>query len=147
MISIQMERVEGDFGFEARDQNGHLLRMDSSTEHGGNGSGLRPMQVLLAALGGCSAIDVVSILKKQRQSIESFKIKIEGEREEGTTPSLWKKVKINFDLAGAIDADKAKKACALSIEKYCSVAETLRRAGAEIRWDLNVHHTIKQNEL
>jgi putative redox protein len=147
MISVEMERVEGDFGFEARDHNGHLLLMDSSVEHGGNSSGLRPMQVLLMALGGCSAIDIVTILKKQRQVIESFKIKIQGEREEGTTPSLWKKVQINFELSGRIDADKAKKACTLSVEKYCSVAETLRRAGAEIRWDLNVYQTIKQNEI
>jgi putative redox protein len=63
---------------------------------------------------------------------------IEGEREQGTIPSLWKEVKMLFVVSGDIDAEKAQKACALSIEKYCSVAETLRRGGATIRWELKV---------
>jgi putative redox protein len=138
MIKIQMQRKSGDFGFEARDENGHLLQTDSSLENGGSDFGFRPMQLLLAALGSCSAIDIVSILKKQRQTINSFEMVIEGEREQGTIPSLWKEVKMLFVVSGDIDAEKAQKACALSIEKYCSVAETLRRGGATIRWELKV---------
>jgi putative redox protein len=140
MIRIEMERVKGAYGFEARDGRGQTIRLDSSLEHGGSDSGVRPMQSLLMALGGCSAIDIVSILKKQRQAITGFAMKIEGEREEGKTPSLWKEVRIYFELTGSIDEEKANKACALSIEKYCSVAETLRRAGATITWSLTVHN-------
>ena len=89
-------------------------------------------------LGSCSAIDMVSVLKKQRQTIEQFKILVAGEREQDTIPSLWKSIKISFELHGDIDKEKAVKAGALSIEKYCSVAETLRRAGTEITWEVNV---------
>jgi len=98
------------------------------------------MQTLLLALGGCSGIDVISILKKQRLNVESFKAIIEGEREKGVEPSLWKKVNVQFLLEGNIDPDKAKRACQLSMEKYCSVAETLRRAGAKLNWSVMVNN-------
>jgi putative redox protein len=138
MVEIELTRAEGDFGFEARDANGHIVKMDSNPESGGVNFGVRPMQLLLMGLGGCSGIDIVSILKKQRQIIESFDMKIEGEREAGAEPSLWKAVKIVFILTGNIDADKAKRACALSMDKYCSVAETIRRAGCNITWEVKV---------
>lgn len=138
MIKVEIDRVEGDFGFQARDASGHLVRLDTSAETGGNDFGVRPMQTLLMALGGCSGIDVVSILKKQRQIVEGFHMVIEGEREAGKEPSLWKTISVVFELKGNIDPDKARKACELSMEKYCSVAETLRRAGAEIIWEVRV---------
>jgi putative redox protein len=96
------------------------------------------MQLLLMGLGGCSGIDIVSILKKQRQQVESFSIRIEGEREAGTDPSLWKEVNVLFELSGNIDPEKAQKACALSMDKYCSVAQTLRRSGTTLRWNVVV---------
>lgn len=138
MVNIELTRIEGDYGFEAKDANGNVVRMDSNPEHGGNGFGARPMQLLLMGMGGCAGIDVVSILKKQRQTVEGFDMKIEGERESGVEPSLWKEVKIIFELTGNIDMEKAKKACALSMDKYCSVAATLKKAGTDISWDVKV---------
>lgn len=148
MIEIALERVKGDFGFEAKDQLGHVITIDSSLENGGDNFGVRPMQTLLMGLGGCSGIDIVSILKKQRQTIDAFKMQITGEREQGKEPSLWKKIHIVFHLSGQVDEEKAKKACALSVDKYCSVAETLRRAGAEITWEVNVefHQPTENNK-
>src|ERR1700712_122886 len=138
MVTIELSRVEGDFGFEAKDSNGHIVRLDSNPELGGKGFGARPMQLLLMGLGGCAGIDIVSILKKQRQVVEGFDMKIEGEREAGVEPSLWKKVNVIFELKGNIDPDKARKACALSMDKYCSVGETLRKGGSNISWDVKV---------
>lgn len=138
MNIVRMERVTGDFGFQAKDENGHILQTDSSIDNGGSNYGFRPMQLILAALGSCSAIDMVSILKKQRQIVEQFKINVEGEREQGSVPSLWKYIKVSFELHGDIDREKAEKAGALSIEKYCSVAETLRRGGTKITWQVHV---------
>ena len=140
MIRVEIERVHGDYGFEARDAMNHAVSMDTSPETGGDNFGVRPMQTLLLALGGCSGIDIISILKKQRLKVESFKAVIEGERESGVEPSLWKKVNVQFFLEGNMDADKARRACQLSIEKYCSVAETLRRAGAKINWTVTVNN-------
>ena len=138
MIQIEVNRVHGDFGFEAKDASGHIARMDSSPETGGLDFGIRPMQMLLMGLGGCSGIDIVSILKKQRQTVEGFRMLIEGEREKGKEPSLWESVHVIFELTGAIDPDKAKKACELSMEKYCSVAATLRGARCEITWEVKI---------
>ena len=139
MLEINLRRVSGDFGFEAKDANGHTVYMDSSEESGGINFGVRPMQMLLMGLGGCSAIDIVMILKKQRQTIEDFAIKITGVREPGKEPSLWQSAKIIFFLKGAIDNEKAARACELSMNKYCSVAETLRRGGTEFTWELVVN--------
>jgi len=145
MIRVEIERIHGDYGFEARDAMGHTVSMDTSPETGGDNFGVRPMQSLLLALGGCSGIDIISILKKQRLKVESFKAIVEGEREKDVEPSLWKIVNVQFFLEGEIDADKAKRACQLSMEKYCSVAETLRRAGAKLTWSVSVNQ--KQVQL
>jgi len=139
MIRIELDRVSGDFGFEAKDASGHIVRLDSSPESGGANFGVRPMQMLLMGLGGCSGIDIVSILNKQRQTVEAFHMTIDGEREKGKEPTLWEKVDIHFVLMGDIDPDKAKKACMLSMDKYCSVAATLREARAVITWQLTVN--------
>lgn len=139
MARIQLNRINGDFGFQATDASGHTALMDSSPETGGQEFGIRPMQMLLMGLGGCSGIDIVSILKKQRQTVEGFSMIIDGDREKGKEPSLWEKIHIVFQLKGAIDPDKAQKACALSMEKYCSVAATLREARCKISWEVTVN--------
>jgi putative redox protein len=95
--------------------------------------------MLLMGLGGCSAIDVAMILKKQRQEIKDFRIEIEGEREKGKEPSLWENAHVVFHLTGDIDPDKAARAVELSMNKYCSVAETLRAAGANLTWETRVN--------
>jgi len=139
MGKIEMRRVNGDFGFEAKDMHGHTVRMDTSDETGGDNFGIRPMQMLLMGLGGCSAIDIVTILKKQRQQVDDFKIEIEGEREQGKEPSLWQNIRVVYFLEGKIEPEKAKRACELSMGKYCSVAATLLKAGTKITWSVKVN--------
>jgi putative redox protein len=139
MPKIELSRVSGDFGFEASDENGHVVKMDSSAESGGENFGVRPMQMLLMGLGGCSAIDVIHILKKQRQEVKDYKMIINGDREGGKEPSLWKNITLEFHIFGNVDEDKAQKAVELSIDKYCSVSATLEKAGAEIKYQVFVH--------
>ena len=139
MITIELERVNGDYGFEAKDTLGHTIRIDTSPETGGENFGARPMQLLLMGLAGCSGIDVLSILKKQRQDVKGYKMTVKGERESGKEPSLWKDIWVEFHIYGNVDEDKAKRAAELSIEKYCSVAATLRGAGANIQWTMTIH--------
>ena len=127
MVNIELTRVEGDFGFEAKDFNGHVVRIDSKPEHGWKWFRRASNAVVAYGAGGCAGIDIVSILKKQRQTVEGFDIKIEGEREPGVEPSLWKTVNVVFELKGDIDLEKARKACALSMDKYCSVAHIKTR--------------------
>jgi putative redox protein len=142
MNIIDLRRKKGDFGFEATDANGHVIQLDTSDETGGINFGFRPMQSLLAGLGGCSGIDIISILKKQRIIVEDFSMKIKGEREKGKEPSLWESAHIDFEFTGNIEKEKAERACALSITKYCSVAETLRRSGTKITWSVVVNSPL-----
>ena len=139
MITVELSRVHGDYGFEATDAYGHTVRMDTSPDHGGENFGVRPMQMLLMGLAGCSAIDVISILKKQRQEVKDYKMVVKGEREAGKEPSLWKDIDLEFHIYGDVDEDKAKRAVELSINKYCSVSTTLTQSGTDIKWKVFVH--------
>ena len=142
MALIQANLTDPDYGITVTDAKGHTIKIDIPVEQGGNGEGFRPMQTLLAALCGCSAVDVVSILKKQRQPLSDLVIKVDGERQHGVEPSLWEKVHLLFQIQGDVEPAKASRAVQLSIEKYCSVAETLRRAGAVITWEVMINETI-----
>ena len=84
-----------------------------------------PCKCCLAAMGGCSSIDVINILKKQKQPLRDFKVTITGEREKDVVPSLFTEVHAHFRLYGDLDAEKVQKAIVLGVEKYCSVAKTL----------------------
>ena len=139
MPKIELKRVNGDYGFDAVDENGHVIKMDTNPNNGGENYGARPMQLLLVGLAGCSAIDVIGILKKQRQEIRDYKMIVNGDREAGVEPSLWQDIDIEFHLYGDINRDKAIKAIELSIGKYCSVSATLEKAGAKIKWELFIH--------
>lgn len=139
MYTIELSRVQHDFGFEAKDAYGHIVHMDTSPDSGGHNFGVRPMQMLLMGLAGCSAIDVISILKKQRQEVRDYKMVVKGEREAGVTPSVWKDIHIEFHIYGDVDLDKAQRAVELSMDKYCSVSATLKLAGAKLSWDVFVH--------
>ena len=140
MTTIEINKVEGEFSFEATDAKGHVIKFDTSEETGGVNFGVRPMHSLLMGLGARSGIDIVSILKKQRLIVKEFTMRISGEREKGKEPSLWESVHIDFELGSNIDQEKAERACALSINKYCSVAETLRRGGTQITWNVIVNN-------
>lgn len=139
MALLDAIRTHGDFGLTIKDATGNSMQIDIPVDQGGEGKGLRPMQTVLAALCGCSSVDIVSILKKQKQEVTGFTISVDGNREAGKEPSLWQNISLVFTLTGTIDEAKAYRAAELSVNKYCSVAETLRRAGAAITWKVIVN--------
>ena len=110
------------------DRKNHELASESK------GKSLGPMLSLLMACGGCSGIDIVMILEKQRQDFDRLQIKVFGYREINKIPAVWEKVHIEYYLDGDFDSTKIERAAELSITKYCSVLETLRRAGAEVTY-------------
>ena len=132
MATITLKRIDNDYQFQTVDETGQAMTMDIPADQGGHGNGVRPMQALLSALGGCSGVDVVMILNKQKETIEFFEMVIDGERETGKEPALWETIHIIFKFKGTMTKERAEKACALSIDKYCSVAATLIAAGAKI---------------
>jgi putative redox protein len=99
--------------------------MDSSKKAGGEGAGFRPIELLLVALGGCTGIDVVSILKKQRQKVEGLEMVISGERVENP-PRVYGRIHVEYIVYGKDISEKAvKRAIELSEKKYCSVGAML----------------------
>jgi putative redox protein len=137
MIKIEVNRLNDAYHMEAVNEQGNRVEMDGAPDIGGANLGMRPMQMLLAAMGGCSGIDVISVLKKQRQDLRDIKITITGEREKDAVPSLYTEVHAHFRLYGNVDPQKAEKAVNLSVEKYCSVARTLEK-NAKITYSFEI---------
>lgn len=144
MPSIYIKYHIAERTFTATDENGNHVNFQSVPDGVERpqleavSAGVRPMQGVIMSLGTCSGIDIVSILEKQRQVFDSFDMQIDAEREQDKVPALWTKAHIRFVFTGALDADKANRAAALSIDKYCSVAETLRRAGCVITYEVSL---------
>ena len=138
MARIHLKQIDQDYQFQTTDEAGQQITMDIPVDQGGHGNGVRPMQALLSALGGCSGVDVVMILNKQKETLDHYEMVITGERAVGKEPALWETVHVVFKLKGSMTKEKAEKACALSIDKYCSVAATLRAAGAVITWEVEI---------
>ena len=124
-MRVILNRVNQDYLFEVTNDNGHKVLLDNISKKEGKVEGVSPMELLLMALAGCSSIDIIAILNKQKINPTDVKIDVEGDRIPGLVPSLFNKIKVNVRLEGEIPPDKAKRAVSLSFEKYCSVAKTL----------------------
>ena len=116
---------------EAANEEGGKIRMDGNTAIGGLEGGLSPMQLLLAGAGGCSAIDVMNILEKQKQPLEDLKIEVNGDKQSAGNYSEFRKIHLKFILTGDLDEKKVERAIELSTTKYCSVSKALEK-GSEI---------------
>ncbi|MFV8343993.1 OsmC family protein [Flavobacterium sp. XS2P39] len=124
-MKIQLERINDNYHFELKNERGHVVNVDSRPEFGGDNMGASPMELVLMGVAGCSAIDMISILKKQRQEITSFKAEVEGLRVPVGEAKPFKEIDVIFFLEGPINEEKAARAAQLSFEKYCSVAKTV----------------------
>jgi putative redox protein len=128
---VKVKWIDG-MRFVATDTSGHSIVMDASKQGGGEGSGFSPLQLLLAALGGCTGMDIVDILRKQRQNVEGFEIVVSGERT-NEFPRVYNKIHVEYKVKGKGIREKAvKRAIQLSEDKYCSVGAMLR-AKAEVK--------------
>ena len=126
-MEVVLNRLDQDFHFEAKGSSPIPVHIDAAEGIGGHNAGARPMELLLMGLGGCTAIDVILILKKQRQMVEDFQIRVQGDREkiEGTEKTPFRQINIQFELSGQIDGNKALKAIQMSMDKYCSATAQL----------------------
>lgn len=115
---------EGPVKFTATNATGASLVIDGPADMGGENAGLRPMETLLSALAGCSAVDVIHIMKKQRQEMEKLEVEVDGERADAV-PAVFTRIHLKFVGYGPIDPAKFGKAVELSMEKYCSVSKML----------------------
>ena len=114
--------------FEGVSESGHSVIMDGAPESGGENLGMRPMEMLLLGLGGCTSYDVVTILKKSRQDVKDCNAEITAERAENI-PKVFTKIHIHFILEGSnLDVSVAERAINLSATKYCSASIMLEKS-------------------
>lgn len=141
-MKIELVRVDDAFHFEGSGSSEVKVHTDGSPEIGGQNLGVRPMELLLMGLASCSAIDIVLILKKQRQQITDFRIIAEGDRvkEDATERKPFRNIHIQFLLKGhLLDRAKIDRAVKLSMEKYCS-------ATAQFESLATITHEVKIEE-
>lgn len=126
-MKITLDRVNSKVHFRARNPEGLTVDIDGAERVGGEGGGFRPMQLVLAAQAGCTVMDLVGILEKQRQRLDDISIDISGERGDGV-PAPFTAIHIHYRLYGEIDEQKAARAIDLAVNKYCSVGEMLKHS-------------------
>jgi len=121
---------ENGMAFAARTGSGHITVMDGAPEGGGHNLAPRPMELLLAGAGGCTAYDVVMILKKSRQDVSGCEVSLKAERAE-SDPKVFTRIHFHFTVKGKkLKADAVERAIALSAEKYCSASIMLGKTAA-----------------
>ena len=126
-MKITLKRIDDAFHMEAKNEDDCTIKIDGSQAIGGNNQGMRPMQLLLAAAGSCSSIDIISILRKQKQELKDLEVEVTAEREKDKVPSLFTDIHIHYKLTGELNDKKVKRAVELSVDKYCSVVKIFEK--------------------
>jgi putative redox protein len=126
-----------DVMFLGESGSGHAVVMDGAPEAGGRNLGVRPMEMLLLGLGGCSAFDVVMILKRGRQAIDDCVVELQAERAEAD-PKVFTKINMHYVVTGReLERNKVERAVQLSAEKYCSASAILAKT-AQITHSIDI---------
>ena len=124
-MNVSLERINKDYLFEVSNSDGKSVLLDNKSKSFGEIQGISPMELLLMGIAGCSSIDIIAILDKQKINPISLKMDVKGHRHENQVPALFYQIDINIYLEGRFSPEKAKRAAKLSFEKYCSVSKTL----------------------
>mgnify|MGYP006291010815 CR=1 FL=1 len=138
-MEVTLKRLDDAFHLVAINEDGNTVETDGAPEIGGHQRGMRPMQLVLSALGSCSAIDVIQFLKKMRQPLLDIQMRISAQREKDVAPALFTDIHLHYVLHGPLDSRKVERAISLSVDKYCSVARLLDKT-ASITWDYEIHY-------
>lgn len=124
MLKAKVKWVEG-LQFVGQSGTNHAIVMDGSPDYGGQNSAMRPMELLLVALGGCSGMDIASILNKKKQDFRGIEINLRGKQAEDY-PKRFTEIEVEFIIKGKkLSEEAVKRAIELSMDKYCSVKATL----------------------
>ena len=124
-MNVSLERINKDYLSEVSNSDGKSVLLDNKSKSFGEIQGISPMELLLMGIAGCSSIDIISILDKQKINPSSLKMDVKGHRHENQVPALFYQIDISVYLEGSFSPEKAKRAAKLSFDKYCSVSKTL----------------------
>lgn len=136
-MNIELQRINDAVKIACKNERGNEIIIDGGESIGGQNAGPSPMELLLMGIGGCSSMDVLTILKKQKQDISSYKVLVNGNRVEDI-PKVFDKIHVEFIFEGNVEDSKAARAIELSMTKYCSVTKMLEKS-AEITWSHKIN--------
>lgn len=139
-MNISIYKDEADLGFTGKNAAGNTVKFDTVPDHGG----VSPMESLLMAACTCAAMDFVSIMKKMKQEFTDFRIDASAERRDTGTCKPFSKIDVHLFIQGSADAEKSFHALSLSIDKYCSVMESLDPA-CEVHYHLHLNDTLQKS--
>lgn len=125
-VEVKLKRVKN-CNFEAVNSGGQVAMIDGPPSLGGEDKGVRPMEMILMGLAGCSSMDLLLILGKQRQNPEDIEVTVKGTRVD-EVPAVYSDIHMHFEVSGEVDLKKLQKAADLSVEKYCSVVKMLQNS-------------------
>jgi len=140
-MKVTLERQNKAVHFIAKGDSTHKVDIDGGPNSGGADKGLRPMELVLMAAGGCSSIDIHLILKKMRQPFDDLKIEVHGERVDAV-PAVFKKIIFHYHFKGNLKPAKVKQAIEMSLGKYCSVSKML-----DSTVEMEYHFTINGEQV
>lgn len=123
-MKLGVKLIEEPFVLEAQSEEGVRIKMDAAPGIGGKGLGMRPMELMASSLAGCMAIDVLLILRKQRQEVTHFEIQVDAQRKDAV-PAKFEAITLTFIVNQEVNLDKLNSAVKLTHEKYCSVSQSL----------------------
>ena len=124
-MKVYLKRVNDSVLFEARNERGHTIHIEGSPNIGGKDSAPSPTELLLMSQAGCTAIDIVELLKKMRQPITHLEIEVNGERATDQIPKIFTTIHLHYTIYGNVKPAKAEQAITMSITKYCTVSKMI----------------------
>ena len=129
--------------FVAESDSGHAIVVDGVSADGGRSMGMRPMELMALGVGSCSSYDVVTILKKAKQSVTACEAEVSAERVDGT-PSTFESIHLHFKITGFdLSENHVQRAIELSANKYCSASIMMKNAGVKVTHDFELHEAGK----
>ena len=135
-MRVQLDQIDDNIHFRARNESDYEFSVASSAEL----EGVSPMEMVAMGLGGCSSVDILSILEKQRQTVDDFSVDVDAERATEQVPAVFTSLHVHYDVEGDVEPEKMRRAVNLSLDKYCSVSKMLEKT-ATISYTFTVNGT------
>lgn len=139
-VKVNVRQQDALYHFKGTNSEGHTVDMDDwGGYESGNGSGATPMELVIMGLAGCTGIDIADILHKQKQQVDVFDMEVVGKKPAGVAPSIYRTVNLSCRFEGVIDEKKVRRAIELSLGKYCSISDMLKRSGTQVSYDFEIN--------
>jgi len=142
-MKIYLRRVNDAVRFEAQNERGHTVYIEGNRNIGGEDTAPSPTELLLMSHAGCTAIDIVELLKKMRQPVDHLEMEVDGQRAQDQIPAIFTHIHLHYRIYGNVKPQKAEKAISMSVGQYCTVSKMIDTV-ARITHSFEIFPTVDQ---